>query len=206
MPEARPPLRVTSARPILAAMDRDPSEGRRRRPPKKSSNAWLVPVLVVVVLGGGAAFAVLQGERDARQAEGAAQAAERDGKPKPFANVPDDVPPPPRSAAGGKARKGTAPDGLAQNPVWQRALEQAEMAQKLYDEATAAKVEGDTKTLNAKGNEAKALYDQALEDTAVWEEELVEKYGDGEPQVAAIMRVRSRWFDRTRWLHKSTSR
>ena len=41
--------------------------------------------------------------------------------------------------------------------------------------------------------------------TALWEDELLEKYGDGNVSVREIMKVRSSWIDKMRWLHKSAA-
>jgi hypothetical protein len=123
--------------------------------------------------------------------------------------MPPEEPPAPRAGNAGKEPVpfgATAPEGLAEDEGWQAAIALAEQAEVHFEAATEAKVAGDTKRLNEEGARARALFDQALESTAVWEEELVSTWGETDPQVRQIMRLRNQWFDRTRWLHKSISR
>ena len=42
--------------------------------------------------------------------------------------------------------------------------------------------------------------------TALWEEQLLEKYGETDRQVRDIMRTRNKWFELLRALHKTTGR
>jgi len=171
----------------------------------RSSNGWVLPVGVAVVLGGGALWAIAQGEKKpAAAAEGTEPA-----RPRPFEDMPPEEPPPPRAARGDEQASPfttTAPEGLAEDEGWQAAVKLAAEAEAHFEAATEAKVAGDTTRLNQEGARARALFDQALETTALWEEELLEKWGETDPQVRKIVRTRSQWFDRTRWLHKSIAR
>ena len=69
-----------------------------------------------------------------------------------------------------------------------------------------AKRGGRMESMNEKGRRARKKYDQALELTASWEEDLIEEHGDSDPGVREIMRTRDQWFDRVHWLHKSVAR
>jgi hypothetical protein len=181
-----------------------------------SSGNWVLPVAVAVVLGLGGLWAVAQNKRASAQA---AEDAARDAEAKanqPFADMPpEELPEHMRegafSSGGGDAAAAgssvsTAPAGLADDATWVKALGLAEEAETHYAAATAAHAAADRETLNEEGKRAQALFDQALESTAVWEEELLETYGENDSQVRSIKKRRSLWFDRTRWLHKSIAR
>ena len=167
-----------------------------------SSNGWVLPVGVAVVLGGGAFWAISQGDRRPEAAAGEAQTEQ----PRPFSDMPPEEPPPPRGGKESIPFGATAPEGLAEHAGWQAAVVLAKEAEGHFEAATEAKVAGQTKRLNEQGARARSLFDQALESTALWEQELLEQWGEADPQVRQIMRTRNRWFDRTRWLHKSIAR
>lgn len=123
-----------------------------------------------------------------------------------FGDLPVEEPP---VRAGGGGRKGAtnrAPTGLANNDLWIEALRTADEAATILAEASKAKTAGDHATWNTKGKQAKELYDKALMDTALWEEELMTEYGDTDRQVRKIMSIRTKWFDKLTALHKTTSR
>ena len=170
-----------------------------------SSNNWVLPVGVALVLGLGALWAVAQ-SKQAKDLEEAARGAETANEPRPFENMPPEEPPEEYQPFGASAAKASAPAGLAESAAWKEALALAERAENHFAAAEAAKVAGDRAKLNSEGKLAKTLFDRALEDTAAWEEELLSTYGEGDPQVRAIKKQRSKWFDRTRWLHKSIAR
>ena len=165
----------------------------------------MIGALVVVILGGGAVVAVLSKKGLLQPAA----AVEQTAKPKPFADLPPETPPPRKGGAPVPGRAfglAAAPQDLVEHPDWQKAVGLAAQADALYDQAVAAMNADDRETLNAMGNEAKKKYNEAAEMTAVWEEELFAKYGEADPQVREIKRERSRWFNRLDWLLKSTSR
>ena len=118
----------------------------------------------------------------------------------PFEDVPSTRP---GSSAGGQPNASFADSGLGDSAVWKRAVLAAEEAEELYQAAAQAHRDGERSLLNSRGAEAKALFNRALEDTAEFEAEIVETYGERDSGVAAIMAVRNRWFDRLRWLHKT---
>jgi hypothetical protein len=96
--------------------------------------------------------------------------------------------------------------GLDERPVWTAALELAAEAQVAYEAAEEAHRRADREALNRLGGEARTLYDRALEDTALFESEIQAAHGERDPQVRAIVAMRSTWFDRLRWLHKTVGR
>lgn len=190
----------------------DDEPDRRGRGGSPSPLAMLVPA--GVLLGLIAAAILLARTISSKQVEqAAATAAAAEEKPKEpekkyFTTVPDEKPPEPRGGSGhAPSNKPRAPEGLAEsNPDWAKALELARVADELFAEASQAKAADDHETFQLKGKAAKESYDKAIEITAVWEEELLDKYGDRDPQVRAIQNTRTRWTDRLRVLHKTTSR
>jgi hypothetical protein len=123
----------------------------------------------------------------------------------PFSTVAEEAPP---SAGGGAGRLyNRAPSDLAASyPPWLEALEIAREADGLFSEAQEAKQATDHAGFQTKGKAAKETYDRAFTMTALWEEQLLESYGDRDRQVRVIVRERNRWIDRVRVLHKTTGR
>ncbi len=171
-----------------------------------TSNNYILPVAVAIVLGLGALWAIAQDrEKEATDAEDATRSAEDANAPKPFEDMPPEKPPK-GAITTSTTPSGTTPAGLEDNRIWKLALELAEEAEAHFTAATESKLAGDRSKLNAEGSRAQTLFDQALEATADWEQQLIATHGDQDPQVRAIMRRRNEWFDRTRWLHKSIGR
>ncbi len=103
--------------------------------------------------------------------------------------------PPERGAATTKLRTTErAPEGLEQVGLWQSALKVAARGHDLALEAETAKKAEDFDTFNAKGREAWEKFNKALEDTAEWEIEIEERFGETDRQVRKIKRERSKWF------------
>lgn len=124
---------------------------------------------------------------------------------KPFEDLPPEEAPPRKRRTGDEGAFSKS-IGLEDSAVWTAALSRAEQAEEFYVAAQEAHRAGDRATLNEKGRKARSLFDRALEDTAVFEEQNIETYGERDVAVARIVRTRSTWFDRTLWLHKSVSR
>lgn len=122
-----------------------------------------------------------------------------------FGDLPREEPPAPRTGGRG-ALVEKAPPGLADTAVWVEARATAARAKAELDTAKAAKSSGDHSGWSEHAGRAKDLYDEAITETAAWEEELMEKYGDRDRQVAAIKRERDGWFNLLRTLHKTTGR
>ena len=179
----------------------EPQEGRRR-PAKKSGMGPFIPFVVAVVVLGGAMVAIMTGRKNKE-----APPVETVKKSAPFADLPPEEPPAKKgSGSSGRTFVADAPDGLANNETWQKAVRLASEGEALFDEALAAKAESNTALLNEKGRAARDKLTEAVELTAAWEEELLEKYGDANTEVRRIMKVRSGWIDKMRWLHKSVAR
>ncbi len=130
----------------------------------------------------------------------AAQAQERP-RLRPFEDLAPEADPPSK-----RRTQGPFSGTLAERLVWKRALETAAEAEGHYELAEQAHRDSDREALNREGGEARRLYNQALEDTAEFEEELIVDHGEEDDEVAAIVKVRNGWFDRLRWLHKTVGR
>jgi len=175
------------------------AERRRRRPQPKSSSAAPLIAIVLLVVG---AVAVAMLIRDSKDTANAGEVSEEPGHV-PFANYHEEAPPK-RKANENPWRE--APSGLANKELWLEALEIAKGADELLAQANKARASGDNAMYHAQGRSAKKAYDQALVLTAEWEAEIVDEYGDRNPQVRKIMGIRTRWFDKLRVLHKTTGR
>lgn len=151
-----------------------------------------------------AALPVFTGcEPQTRQADTNRAGASESDQPKgdPFADVTVE------DAARKKSNKRNPFEGsLAERSVWKRALATVEVAEQHFIAAQEAHRNGDRAKLNEEGKLARTLFDQALENTALFEEELLVDYGEDDLTVAGILSVRNTWFDRTRWLHKTIAR
>lgn len=165
--------------------------------------AMYIPILLAAVIVCGIGLAIMTDKAPAKEDAPKAVVEARN----PFADVPDEKAP--AKNAGGGSSKYTfvseAPDGLANNDNWRAALKLAAEGEKLFEEAAQAKAAMDVAALNDKGRQAREKLTSAVEMTAVWEEELLEKYGDANLQVREIKRTRSGWIDKMRWLHKSSA-
>lgn len=179
-------------------------EGSRPRRRPKKQGPPLVPILALVVVMAGAVWLArmaAQNKPEEQPPKEEVKAAEI------FGDLPEEQPPDRTGMGQGNFKlKNAAPEGLANNANWQEALAVAARAQAALDVAKKAKADDDHATWNKRGVEAKELYDEAITMTAVWEEELLEQYGDKDRQVRAIMKTRSKWFDLLRTLHKTTGR
>lgn len=175
---------------------------RGRRPQRKSGLNPLIPLLIVVVLAGGGAIAVLGGKAKKEEPK-----VEASTKPKPFADLAPEAPPSKAKSSGsGRIFVAEAPEGLAKDTNWITACKIADEGLALYDEAIAAKNAQNTPLLNSKGAASRDKLNEAFEMTALWEEELLTKYGDANPEVRRIMKTRTDWIEKVRWLHKSIAR
>ena len=188
-----------------APQDEDES-GRERRRPRKSGGPPVGPILILVVLMIGAVVVARMLAKNQKPAD-AAPPAEVSAD-SIFGDLPREEPPTPGARTEYKPKKlyEKAPAGLASNATWVQAKQVAAEAKTTLDEAKAAKAAGDHAGWSDKGVRAKELYDQAITMTAEWEEELMEKYGDSDRQVAEIKRERDGWFNMLRTLHKTTGR
>jgi len=175
---------------------------------KPNTVAWF-GILALAILAGGAVMASLSKKEKA--AERAAQAA-GDPATKPFADMPAETPPAKPSGRGLDASQpfGGLDAGNLGSPeaaaTWSAAVALAAEGEAQYETAVAAKSEGNVAALNEAGSMAKAKFNEAVESTALLEDELRAKLGDSDPTVRALMQARSTWFKRLDWLLKSTAR
>ena len=175
----------------------------RRTPPKTSPMALFVPLLIVTILVGGGALAVVGGKKKQSQEPKAAPAS----APKPFEGLPQEAPPKKKLGGGSGAKfVADAPEGLEAEAQWLKAVAIGDAGQALYQEALEAKSANNTALLNEKSKAARDKLNEAVDMTALWEEELLAKYGDANASVRRIMKVRSSWIESLRWLHKSSAR
>ncbi len=176
-----------------------------RRPARQTTMAMYIPILLAVVIVCGIGLAIMTDKQKSAEKETPkAEVVQRN----PFADVPDEKAPERKGGSGGSSKYNfvsKAPEGLANNENWRAALKIAAEGEALFEEATQAKAAGDTATLNDKGRQAREKLTSAVEMTAVWEDELIEKYGDANLDVREIKRTRSGWIDKMRWLHKSSA-
>ena len=179
---------------------------RARTRAKPKSNAPLYGVVLALVILGGGAWVATVGARAREAAEArVAEVARKSAGPKPFAEMEPERPAFEQRGKPGKVIA-KAPADLVKEPIWTEAVALGELGDSAYRYTIAAKRKGDRTEQNERGNEAKQHYNEALEKTAAWEEELIARYGDGEPTVREITRTRSRWFEALDWLLKNTSR
>jgi hypothetical protein len=174
-----------------------------RRAARKPGMGMYIPILLAAVIVCGIGLAMITDQQKKEEKPVAAAAPKKD----PFADVPAEAPP--QRAGGGGGSQYTfvsqAPDGLANDENWKAALVIGAEGERLCDEAKKAHAANDRALLNDKGRQAREKLTTAVEMTAAWEEELLEKYGDGNLQVREIMAIRSRWIGGQRWLHKTAA-
>ena len=112
----------------------------------------------------------------------------------PFADIADEGSPE-KGAAGSRMRvTSLAPEGMLRDPVWRGALQLAEEATGLADEAEGARKAGDTVAFRAKAVEAKELFQKAIDATVQFEIDCIEKYGETDRLVRQMVRARSLWI------------
>ena len=130
-----------------------------------------------------------------KQAASEEQAAEA---PKgPFQGLPEETGPKSNSSPGAsRAPRGAVDlESLSDDPVWLAALEQVKPGYALVAEAEAAKKAKNQPLFDQKAVAARKIFDSAIENTAIWEEGLQEKFGDTDPVVRKVIRERDKWFD-----------
>lgn len=162
---------------------------------ERRSNPVIVPGLIALgLIGVAITVAVL-----AREPERATPPDPP--KPKPFADMPPEVPavpPEPQPRTG----KPLAPAGIASEPLWVQARALAAEGLPLFEAAVAASARGDLPATREKGGAARAKYDKALELTAEWEENVLGKFDEHDERVVAIQQERTDWLHKLQWLDK----
>jgi len=188
--------------------DGEGDEPRSRRAPARKGLP-IGPIVILLLLLGGALFfarVIAQSGKD------------KDDKPVvadtgyvPFGDLPDETAMPPGShKAGGSAPRkdyeAPPPGLLATNQVWLDALKDATEAEILFVEAHEAKLVGGHAEFRDKGIRSKKLFSKLLDSTNALEEEMLETYGDRDPQTREVVRKRSKWIKRLSAISKTTGR
>lgn len=119
-----------------------------------------------------------------------------------FGDLPDETPPEQMPAK----ETNRSPEDIDKTECWVKSKEIAARADAVYAEAKQAKAKDDYAAWQAKGKEAKELYDEAIKLSVDWEAELLEKYGDGDRRVRAISSELNGWFKTLEILAKTTGR
>jgi len=184
-----------AARSSRYSHNEDDAEQPRRGRQSKSGPP-IVPILAVLVLIGAAVY-IGSRARKAKEAE-AAPVVNTSNEPAPFSSVPDEVPP--DLAARGNRTGIRADEAILQDAMWVKAQGLATLGYDIAELSKAANTAGQTAEYQKKAGEAHDKFSEAIEITALWEESLVEKHGDGDPVVKGIMRMRTRWFNQMRKL------
>jgi len=124
----------------------------------------------------------------------------------PFADLADEAPPDPSSRPGARWVD-NAPPGLSESsPAFAAARKLAAEGEQHLNAARAADAAGDASAARDLRKQAHATYNQAFEDTALWEMEIEGLYSDRDRQVEQIKKERSRWMQKIIALHKTTGR
>lgn len=168
----------------------------RHKRPKRSNSGLYVAMLV---LAGGLVALIVIARRMNLGAEEAAAAArrEKESQVDPFADVPEEKPPPPRGAKldadGNVDPFGDAPPDLLNEKMWRTSLALIEEARALRKEAENHLEHGENDEAKQVGLESRRRYEQALEYSREWCQEQEQLYGPHEPQVRKMMGLRATW-------------
>lgn len=162
---------------------------RAPREPKKSG----LPVFPLIGLVFAVGVAVWVGNAASKnQKANETSAAERSADSyDPFGDVPDEQIQ--KRGKTGPSGPG-APDGLLSDAGWKAASQVAEEGYSLASSAKLARDSGDEAGYLRDAKAAKAKFNKALEDSALFEERIVDQYGDDDLVVTTIVKARSRWF------------
>ncbi|MEZ6002895.1 MAG: hypothetical protein R3F17_04720 [Planctomycetota bacterium] len=168
-------------------------EERSERRPRAKKGPNLTPILIgaVVVLMAVVAVALANKDKRAREAAAAANSKD-DGMPSnPFA----------QSGSSGSSQTkadGTAlevsPADLLENDSWKSAQATAAKAYAKLKEAREFEDAGKRAEFKEMAVQARDLFDQAQEQVAAWEEEIVDKYGDRDPRVKKVTEETAKWL------------
>lgn len=131
--------------------------------------------------------------------KGAMQAASAGGNGPtvdPFADLPDEV----GLGLGARGSRWASafprdpdPTGLEAESIWQEALNQADAAWALADDARQALEAEDKARFKSKGLAARIAFEKAIEATAQWEKDIIQAHGETDSKVRKIIRTRNEW-------------
>ncbi len=187
----RPGSRTSAARRRLG-QEGDDRQPRRAQRAEQSPAPILIGIFVLVGLVLGVA-----GWMNSEKVKQAAHEEQGEVPVDPFQDVADETRPEANRSPGAsrapRARLGL--EDLSDDPVWLAALDQVRPGYDLVDEAEAAKKAKNQELFDRKAVAAREIFDTAIEDTAVWEAALQEKFGDKDRSVRGVMRERDKWFD-----------
>ena len=198
----------------------DPQQdGPRRRPQRQAQLPSTLGILLFVgllaaaIAAMGAAASAKKERKEAQKREAAAEPAfdpfakmhaERGTTPISSSDTPEGV-------AKAKSTPNTgsrvsAPTGLEDDDVWQAALTLGRKGDDLLAAAKAANLADDRATFLVKANAAKDAYDQALVDSASFEEALNAAHGPNSRATSSVRRMREKWLDNLVALRKTAPR
>lgn len=174
-------------------MARRQSRSQRQQKPDLTAVYAFMGLAIAAILT--AAFAAQQRKaKEAGQAKPAPQAQPEDN---PFADLDASQPTVPVRRSSTKSKKtlvDLAPPSVLSEAVWMKARSQADIAMKLIGEAELAKKKDQYSLFEQKAVAGREILDKQLENTADWESDLMDKYGDNDRIVDQVARTRSRWF------------
>jgi len=172
------------------------SQPAGRRSPAPRSNPALIPGLIALVMIAIAVGVAVMTKKPKVAVESTAP------KASPFSDMPPEAVPPPRPKQAGSDLP-PAPESISSEPLWVAAQAIAAEGLVLYDEAMKAKAKGDQSLANEKGKAAREKLDEAITNTADWEESILAQYNAYDAKVSAIKNMRTDWFNKLRYLNKS---
>jgi len=172
------------------------SRDRNSRGSERRSNPAVIPGLIALVLIAAAIGAAVMTKKG-KDTQVSAPAPTN-----PFADMPPEVAPPPKEHKAG-SNLPPAPDSIVEDPQWVSAVALAAEARELYEKAMNAKAKGDLGAATTAGKDARKKYNDAIEQTAAWEEDLLAKYNPYDQKVSKIKDARTDWFNKLRFLEKS---
>ena len=170
--------------------------GRRSVGSSSPTNPALIPGMIALALIAVAIGVAVMTKKPKVAVEATAP------KPSPFADMPPEAPPPPRPKRTGSELP-PAPASIVDEPMWVAAQATAAEGLLLYDEAMSAKAKGNMELANEKGKAARDKLDEAIANTADWEESVLSQYNAYDSKVTAIKNKRTDWFNKLRYLNKS---
>ena len=185
--------------PARRRHNEDQEERRPRSPRSRNTGFPVGPALGVAALIGLAYFGT--------QAISVQPAPEPEPAPAyvPFADLKEEAPDPTKRS--GLRWVDNAPAGLAESSaVFAAARLLAAQGDQQLVAARKADSEGNASAARDLRKQAHASFNQAFEDTAMWEMEIEGQYTDRDRQVEKIKKERSRWMQKIIALHKTTGR
>jgi hypothetical protein len=113
----------------------------------------------------------------------------------PFASVTREAPPTASGGGGRVLETNRAPAGLLDNPLWLGAVQIAQGAYSLRDQAEDSKASGDLSAFAAKAVNAREAFGRAIDASRAFEDRIIDQYGENDRQVRRVASERNKWFD-----------